>query len=335
MRRSLARRLLPALGAASLTLAGPLLDADGAVRAQSAGPPLAGAPTSPAAAWAVLSMPGTARGAALGGAYAAVVGDEGSVFVNPAGMAAVRHAALGLSFQPYAQGASLATGAAAARVGSFDVGIGAHVLEYGQDTVLRPAPGFTGATTSAYGAAAVGAAAYRFGMFSVGASGTYVRDHVATADSTLYDASGLGFDVGGALAFFDIAAFGVVVQNVGSAFSGGSGARAPLPRAVRAGFSLNIVDPEGTTRLMVVGDWISPRGGSDYWEFGLEGGLVSQGGIGVIGRVGVGTDDAPADRRALAYGAGVVLGNLWLDWAYQRTSLLGGGSSRFGLRWVP
>jgi hypothetical protein len=281
-----------------------------------------------------LALPASARELALGGAYAAVVGDEGSVFENPAGMAAIRVAAVGLSWQPYALGAYLANGAAAVRVGRFDVGVGLRLVDFGQDSVLRPGPAAATAPTSAYSSAAVGAATYRFGMFSVGGSATYVKDHVATADSTLYDASGFGFDVGGALTFFDIAALGVVVQDLGPGLATSAGPRAPLPRSVQAGFSLNIVDPQGPTRLMVVGDWISPRGGSDYWAFGLEGGVVV-GGVGVEGRVGIATGGAPADRRSAAFGAGLVFDNLRVDWGYQGVSTLGGGSSRFGLRWVP
>lgn len=309
-----------ALAALALALLRPALGAGGALRAQAG-------PAAP-----VLSLPTSARELALGGAYAAVVGDEGSVFVNPAGLAAIRHAALGMSYQRYGEGAYLGDGAAAVRVGRFDVGVGVRLLDFGRDSVLRPGP--AAAATSAYSAAAVGAATYRFGMFSVGASAKYLRDHVATSDSTRYDASGPGFDVGGALTFFDIAAFGVVVQNIGGPLATGAGAPAPLPRAVRAGFSLNIVDPQGTTRLMAVGDWVAPRGGSHYWAFGLEGGAVV-GEVGLEGRVGIATGGAPADRRSAAFGLGIVYHDLRFDWGYQQVSTLGGGSSRFGLRWVP
>jgi hypothetical protein len=312
-------RLGPAASAAALALA-----AGGGLRAQSARDP--GGP--------VLTLPSSARALALAGAYAAVGGDEGSVFANPAGLALIRTAALGASYQSYARGAYLASGAGAVRAGRFDVGVGALMLNYGQDSVLRPGPAAAGPLASATSDAVVGAATYRFGMFSFGAGAKYVQDHVAAADSTLYDASGLGFDAGGALAFFDIAALGVVAQNLGPGLRVRGGARAPLPRTVRAGFSLNIVDPEETARLMVVGDWVSPRGAGDYWAFGVEGGAV-WGEVGLLGRFGIATAGAPADRRSLALGAGLVFHNLRLDWGYQDASTLGGGSSRFGVRWVP
>ena len=322
-------RAAAALGLAALTAIGSAAAPVGALRAQ----------TSDSTAGAILTLPVGARAVALGGAYTAVVGDEGSVFVNPAGMAAIRHAAVGLSYQSYLLGASLAAGGAAVRVGQLDLGLGLHVLDFARDTV--PAPGAGSgiavpgrAMATAYSAAAVGAAAYRFGMFSVGASAKYVKDHFADPDTTLYNASGFGFDVGGALTFFDIAAFGVAVQNLGAGLQTSHGTRAPLPRTVRAGFSLNIVDPEGATRLMVIGDWVSPRAADAYWAFGLEGGVV-WGSVALLARAGIATGGAPADRRSAAFGGGLEYHNLRLDYGYQQASTLGGGSSRFGLRWVP
>jgi hypothetical protein len=321
----------------ALTLAGAVaLGLCGAARA-------ARAQSSATTASAVLSIPATARILALGGAYTAVVGDEGSVFVNPAGMAAIRHVALGMSYEPYVLGSYLASGAAAARVGRFHLAAGVHMLDFGQDTVFRPDPASGGETglpdpggamVGAYSAEAVGAAAYRFGMFSIGASAKYLKDHLSIPDTTLYDASGFGFDVGGALAFFDIAAIGVVVQNLGADLATNTGTPAPLPRTVRAGFALNFLDPQGTTRLMVVGDWVSPREERSYWAFGVEGGVVARG-VGVLGRLGIASGRAPTDQRSLVFGGGLVFGGLRLDYSYQGFASLGAGSSRFGISWVP
>jgi len=150
-------------------------------------------------AGAVLALPATTRVLGLGGAYAGVVGDEGSVFVNPAGLAPIRKVALGMSYQRYLLDSYLVSGDAVVRVGRFDLGLGVNVLEFGQDTVFRPDPASGGdvgvadpggAMVGAYSAEAVGAVAYRFGMFSVGASAKYVSDHLSIPDTTLYDASG-------------------------------------------------------------------------------------------------------------------------------------------------
>jgi hypothetical protein len=314
-----------------------------ALLAAAGGAPRARAQATGTTAGALLSVPATARALALGGAYAAVVGDEGNIFVNPAGLAGISHAALGVSYEKYLFDSYLVTGGVAFRSGNLDLGFGVEMLNFGRDTVYRPDPLFGGtrgiadpggATVGAYNAAAVGAAALRLGMFSLGASAKYVKEHMSIPDTTLYDASGVGFDVGGALAFFDIAAFGVVVQNLGPDLRTSTGTPAPLPRTVRAGFSLNIVDPQGTPRLLVVGDWVSPRGSKSYWVFGVEGGIVT-GGVGLLGRAGIATGQAPSDRKALALGGGLVFHSLRLDYAYQGFSTLGTATQRFGLRWLP
>jgi len=303
----------------------------------------AGAQATGTTAGAVLAFPATARELGLGGAYVAVVGDAGSIFVNPAGLAPIRKVALGTSYQRYLLGSYLVSGDAAVRVGRFHLGIGVNVLDYGQDTVYRPDPAFGGdrgvadpggAMVGAYSAEAVGAIAYRFGMFSVGASAKYLKDHLSIPDTTLYDASGFGFDAGAALAFFDIAAFGIVVQNMGGNLKTSTRTPAPLPRTVRAGFSINIVDPQGTPRLMVVGDWVAPHESRHYWVFGVEGGVVSDG-VGLLGRAGLATRRAPSDQRSLVFGGTLVFHRLQLDYGYQGFSTLGGGTSRFGIRWEP
>jgi hypothetical protein len=314
-----------------------------ALASGAAVPGVARAQATGTTAGAILEIPATARALGLGGAYTAVVGDEGSVFANPAGLAPIRHVALGMSYQRYLFDSYLASAAAALRVGKFDVGVGFNVLDFGQDTVVRPDPSFGGergipdpggAMVSAYNAVAVGAVAYRFGMLSLGANVKYLKEHISIPDTTLYDASGVGFDVGGAAALFDIAALGVVVQNLGHDLRTNTGTRAPLPRSVRVGFALNIMDPQGTPRLLVVTDWVSTRGSSAYWIFGVEGGVVS-GGVGLLGRAGIATGRAPSDRRALAFGAGLVFHSVQLDYGYQGFDALGGPTHRFGLRWLP
>jgi hypothetical protein len=317
------------VAAAVLAVAGPAPRA----RAQSTG----------TTAGALLTIPATARSLGLGGAYTAVVGDEGNIFVNPAGLAAISHAALGVSYEKYLFDSYLVSAGVAFRSGEFDLGLGVEMLNFGSDTVYRPDPMFGGsrgiadpggATVGAYNAAAVGAAAWRLGMFSLGGSVKYLKEHMSIPDTTLYDASGFGYTVGGALAIFDIAAFGVVVENLGPDLKTTTDTPAPLPRTVRAGFSFNLVDPQGTPRLMVVGDWVSPRGAKSYWIFGVEGGVVS-GGVGLLGRAGIATGQAPSDRKSLSLGGGLVFHNLRLDYAYQGFGTLGTATQRFGLVWLP
>ncbi len=303
----------------------------------------AGAQATGTTSGALLGIPATARMMGLGGAYTAVVGDEGSVFVNPAGLAPIRHLALGTSYERYLIGSYLVSGAAAFRLGPLDVGLGVQVLNFGEDSVYRPDPAFGGergqadpggAMVGAYNAVAVGSLAYRFGMLSVGGSVKYLKEHLSIPDTTLYDASGVGFDVGAAAAFFDIAAVGVVVQNLGADLGTSTGTPAALPRTVRAGLAINILDPEETPRLLLVTDWVSPRGAKSYWILGLEGGVVS-GGVGLLGRAGLTAGGSPTDRRGLVFGGGLVFHSLRLDYGYQGFDKLGGATHRFGIEWLP
>jgi len=320
----------------ALLLAGLALAAGGAARA-------ARAQATGSTAGTLLAIPATTRALGFDGAYAGVVGDAGSVFVNPAGLAAIRSVALETSYQRYVLDSYLVSADGAVRVGRFDLGLGLNLMNYGSDTVYRPDPAYggdrgiadpNGATAGAYSFEAVGSAVYRFGMFSVGASAKYLGDHLSIPDTTLYSASGVAFDAGAALAFFDIAALGVTVQNLGGDLSTSTGTKAPLPRTVRAGFSLNIVDPEGTPRLLVVGDFVAPRAARDYWVFGVEGGIVTDG-VGVLGRLGVATGQAPTDQRSLVFGGTIVFHSVQLDYGYEGFNALGGGTSRIGLRWAP
>ncbi len=294
-------------------------------------------------AGALLDIPATARLLGLGGAYTAVLGDEGSVFANPAGLAPIRRLALGTSYQRYLFDAYLASGAAVLRLGDFHLGAGFQLLNFGQDTVYRPDPAFggqrgiadpTGAMVGAYDAVATGAIAYRSGMLSVGASVKYLKEHVSIPDTALYDATGIAYDVGAAAALFDIAAVGVVVQNLGPDLTTSTGTPAPLPRTVRAGLSLNLVDPQGVPRLLFVADWVSPRGSGSYWNIGVEGGVVSAG-VGLLGRFGVSAGRPAGGRSAVVFGGSVVYHALRLDYGYEGFSAMGAATHRFGLSWVP
>jgi len=102
------------VAAAVLAVAGPAPRA----RAQSTG----------TTAGALLTIPATARSLGLGGAYTAVVGDEGNIFVNPAGLAAISHAALGVSYEKYLFDSYLVSAGVAFRSGEFDLGLGVEML---------------------------------------------------------------------------------------------------------------------------------------------------------------------------------------------------------------
>jgi len=288
----------------------------------------------------LMELPATAREMALGGAYTAVIGDAGALFVNPAGLAPIKRAALAVSYERYLLDSYLASAALAVRVGKFDLGVGLHILDLGGDSAFVPDPAFggdrglaTGATIGAYHALAVGALAYRRGLLSAGVSVKALREHVGVGIDPAVNTTAVGVDVGLMAAFFDIAALGIVVQNIGSNVRGGTALRAPLPRTTRIGYMLNIIDPQGTPRLMATTEWVAPPGGDSYWIVGVEGGVVS-GGVGALGRLGFVAGRRETDRSSPVFGGGIVLHYLRLDYAFQVLDVLGGGTHRFTAGWV-
>ena len=290
---------------------------------------------------ALLDIPATPRALALQGAYAAVVGDEGSVFVNPAGMAPIHRMALGISSERGLMGSRLSTGAFAMRLShALDVGFGVMYQDLGGDSVVVPDPATggdfgvtTGGLVSAWNGLAVGALAYRRGMLSVGGSVKALHEEIGGA-GPLYRSTAVAGDVGFAIAVFDIFSFGAVLQNIGGAVHTNTGNTATLPRTGRIGFTLAFIDTMGTARLMTTTDWVKPPGGDSYWAFGFEGGIVSHG-VGLVGRLGVSTGRPATDRRGYSLGAGLEVKSLRLDYAWQPYAALAGSQQRFGVRWIP
>src|SRR5437879_1486804 len=79
----------------------------------------------------VVLLPASTRSAGLGGAGAALVGDAGAVFANPAGIATIRHLSVEGSYERYLAGSTLSSAALALRLGRFNWGAGAAALDYG------------------------------------------------------------------------------------------------------------------------------------------------------------------------------------------------------------
>jgi hypothetical protein len=280
----------------------------------------------------VAALPGSTRSAALAGAGAALVGEAGAVFANPAAIATVRHLSLEGSHERYLAGSAVSTAALALRVARVTWGFGAQALDYGAEPEIVPDPATggrrgmaTGATFHPYEALALSSLVYRRGLLAFGVSAKYDRQQIG---SSVRDA--WAGDVGVALAVFDIMALGISVQNLGGDL--GNGAR--LPRRTRAGFTLNYTDPQGVFRLLTTleGQW--PRGRAALMILGLEGGLVRDG-VGIVGRAGYATRSAVTDASRLTAGGGVVLGHLQFDYAFQGYDALAGGTHRVGLRWTP
>jgi hypothetical protein len=254
------------------------------------------------------AVSGSAREVGLGGAGAAIVGDAGAIFANPAGLATVHHLAVEGTYEAYPSGVTLSTGAIAVRVSRFTWGAGAAAL----------GPAYTSADLLG-----VSSLVYRTGIAALGASVKYVRETLSGARVDAWAG-----DAGLAIPVFDLMALGVSVQNIGGDLGGG----ARLPRRTRAGFTLNYVDPQGTARLLTTleGQWPSPGGA--FVVLGVEGGVVARG-MGLLGRVGYVGHSAVTSGPFTA-GASVELGRLHLDYAYRADDALG-ARHRVGLRWTP
>ena len=259
------------------------------------------------------SLPGSTRAAGLGGAGAALVGDAGAVFSNPAGIATIRHLSVEGGYQHFAGGSAVASGALALRAGRLSWGFGAAARD--TSGVLLHATDLLGLSSLVF----------RTSLFAVGTSVKYVRETLA---GTTVDA--WAGDVGVAIAVFDLMAFGASVQNLGGDLGGG----ASLTRRTRAGLTMNYVDPQGAYRLLTTleGQW--PAGGAAaFLIVGVEGGVVTRG-TGIVGRVGYAGHSVSTDASPFSYGAGLELGRLHIDYAYH-TAVGRSGTHRLGLRWTP
>jgi len=277
-------------------------------------------------------LPGSTRSAALGGAGAALVGNAAAIFANPAGIATIRHLSLEGSYEPYFAGSAVSTAAVALRVSRWTWGFGAQTLDYGSEPVIVPDPATggrrgmaTGASFHPYEALAATSLVYRRGFAALGVTAKYDRQQIGAAVSDAWAG-----DIGMALAVFDIMAVGVSVQNLGGDLGNG----ALLPRRTRAGLTLNYTDPQGTYRLLTTLEAQWTRDRSAVLIQGLEGGIVTSG-VGLVGRLGYATRPAVTDASRVTLGAGVVLGRLAMDYAFQAYDVLGGGTHRVGLRWTP
>jgi hypothetical protein len=257
----------------------------------------------------VATLAGSTRAAGMGGSGAAIVGDAGALFANPAALATVHRLAVEAGYERYPSGTALATGALALRVGGLDWGAGGAAL---------------GQTFSAADVLAVSTLVVRRGAIALGGSAKYARETVAGAR-----VDGWAGDLGLAIPVFDLLAFGVSVQNIGGDRAG----RARLPRRTRAGFTLNYVDPQGTVRLLTTleGQW-SP-GQAAFVVLGAEGGVVASG-FGVLGRVGYIGHSSTTSASPVTAGASLELGRLHVDYAYRAADQLG-ARQRMGLRWTP
>ena len=270
-----------------------------------------------------MQLPPTVRKAGFNGAGVALMGDAGSVFINPAGLATIRRIAVEASYRPIENGTYLASGALAWRIGQFDVGFGGRYFDLGPSpgTWL---PGAPAGAEPAYESLAVGSLIYRFGIIAIGGTGKYYRQRLGQSID-----KAISMDAGIALAFFDIAALAFSIQNVGGNWIDSTGVT--LSRLSRFGFTMNYVDPLESFRLLSTIEVQWPEGGSARAVIGGEAGIVLSG-VGIVGRAGYASRTAPSSNADFTFGGTLTLGRFLLDYAYRPDDLNGVDAHIAGLR---
>ncbi len=274
----------------------------------------------------LLRSPASVRLAGMNGVGAAMVGDAGAVFTNPAGIATVSHVALEGSYRSTPFDGYIALGAIAWRLRQLDFGFGLQYFDRGVELarVLDSATTIpVGAAPQSHELLAVGSLIYRYGIIAFGGSVKLARQQTLAVRRR-----GLGADAGLAIAIFDIMALGFSIQNIGGNLRDDSDLR--LPRLSRFGFTLNYVDPQETLRLLSTFEVQWPDGEASRFVLGVEGGVVVSG-VGIKGRFGYGTTTF-ADRTDFTYGASVDIADTNLDYSFESDNLLGETAHRFGLR---
>lgn len=279
------------------------------------GPPVARAQEPPVPS--LPSLPPSVRVAGLGGAGVAMIGYAGSVFNNPSGLAPVRSLSLEAAYARLPDRSTYTMGAAAVRVGRFNLGTGYQYLRFPADDPVYDNLSWAGT------------AVYRVMGAAIGTGGRYVsvEDRAGVITRTLTTDASL------TLAFFDIAALAVSVQNIGRfALSGDE--TLDLPTAVRLGFSMNLLDTYSNGRLLATIETAWTAGASRRTIIGLEAGILVHG-LGIVVRAGTGSQPEESLLSNTSYGGALVFGRAALDYAYQRRSVLGSDIHLVGVRWTP
>lgn len=135
-----------------------------------------------------LTLPGDARGAALGGSYASIVSDISSVFFNPAGLALMGSNQAMFSYSAYIADTRHMTAAAGWSLRGGEWGLGVSLSNFGfsdQPVYTEVEQDGNGETYSVSNTAVGLTAALQFSdRFSAGLTGRYVTEQLGRASST-------------------------------------------------------------------------------------------------------------------------------------------------------
>lgn len=273
------------------------------------------APAQQAPASQLPLLPASVRVAGLAGAGVANIGYAGSVFENPSGLAPIRTLSVEAALFRRPGGSTYNMGAAAVRVGAFNLGGGYQYLLFPRGGPTRD------------NVISVGALTWRRGGLAAGGGLKYlsVEDSAGVIDRTVVK------DVGFTLALFDVAAMALSWQNIGAQAI--DGPVIPVPGSFHLGFALNLIDTYSHGRLLGLVETVWTDGEPRRTLLGLEGGAVVSG-LGVIARVGHGGQPAGSAYTRTAFGGGVLIGAARIDYAYRGSATGGRPTHLFGLRWT-
>lgn len=260
-------------------------------------------------------LPASVRVAGLAGAGVANIGYAGTVFENPSGLAPIRTLSIEAALWRRPDGSTFNMGAAAARLGAFNIGGGYQYLLYPEGEATRD------------NVLSVGALTWRRGGLAVGGGAKYlsVEDSSGRIDRTVAG------DLGVTLALWDITALALSWQNLGARAV--DGPEIPVPSSFHLGFSLNLIDTYSHGRLLFLLETAWTEGEARRTMVGLEGGAVVSG-LGLIVRVGHGGQPAGSGLSKTAFGGGILPGNARIDYAYRASSAGDPVTHLFGVRWT-
>jgi hypothetical protein len=286
----------------------------------------------------LLTLPASTRALGLGEAWSAVADDESAIFYNPAQLARVRGWSIGGSLQNYIASTTLGAFAVAVPLKHGTLGFGLQLLDYGNADEVVPVDGTagqigapTGSTISAEDMAFTVGYGVAFGArheLRVGAAIKYARQEIAS-----YSGGAVAGDVGAAYSFINGWDVSAALQHMGSSLTLAA-VSAPLPLTWRAAiaapemranaFSLR---PMAEVRQVSGADVTGVLGAEGSWHTGTSGTLLSA-------RVGYAFRGSTDAREPLTVGAGITLGRLQVDYAYEGFDLIGGATNRVGVRFA-
>jgi hypothetical protein len=286
----------------------------------------------------LLTLPSSARALSLGEAWGAVADDESALFYNPAQLARVRGLAVGGSLQNYIASTTLGAFAVAVPLRKGTVGFGLQLLDYGSADEVVPADGSngqvgtpTGGTVTAQDMAFTLGYGMAFGPrreLRVGAALEYARQEVASVSG-----SAMAGGIGAAYSLANGWDVSAALQHMGSNLVLAA-VSAPLPLTWRAAVAAPMMRTEAfTLRPMAEARQVSGAevtgvlGAEGTWRGGRSGTTLSA-------RAGYAFRGSTDARAPLTVGAGITLGRLHVDYAYEGFDLVGGATNRVGVRFA-